>query len=110
MRRERHMTGWSVDYRTMSIPRIDPGAYAAALARLFARLGWLWLDALPPYRKIEGRLDAKESSADGRHFLLVDSQMVEVDWFTYETLMEGEALRVRATRSYRAINIDRIVP
>ena len=94
----------------MGMSRIAPGSYATALTRLFARLGWLWLDALPPYRKIEGRLDARERSADGRYFLLVDSEIIEVDWLTYELLQEGEALRIRTTRSYRAINIDRLTP
>ena len=80
------------------------------LRRLFGWLGWQWLDALPPYRRIEGRLVAKEASKDGTHYILVDSRMVEVDRFTFDTLMEGEALRVRATRSFRAISIDRLLP
>ena len=80
-----------------------------AVRKLFRWLGWQWLDAVPPYRLIEGRLTAKESN-DGAYYILVDSRMVEVDGLTYETLIEGEALRIRATRSFRAINIDRLVP
>ena len=94
----------------MDFSRIDPRPYAAVILRLFARLGWSWLEALPPYKKIEGRLDAKEMASDGTCLLLVDSQMVEVDSLTYDLLLEGEALRIRATRSYKAINIDRLVP
>ena len=67
------------------------------------------LDPLPPYKWIEGRLDAKEHRF-GRHFLLVDREIVEVDWLTFETLSEGEALKVRSTRSNRALSIDRLVP
>lgn len=94
----------------MDFSRIDPRPYSAVIVRLFARLGWSWLDALPPYKKIEGRLDAKETVSNGTCLLLVDSQMVEVDSLTYDLLLEGEALRIRATRSYKAINIDRLVP
>ena len=67
------------------------------------------LDPLPPYKWIEGRLDAKEQRF-GRHFLLVDREIVEVDWLTFDTLAEGEALKVRSTRSNKAISIDRLVP
>ena len=56
------------------------------------------IDPLPPYKWIEGRLDAKEQRF-GRHFLLVDGEIVEVDWLTFETLAEGEALKIRSTRS-----------
>ncbi len=68
------------------------------------------IDAVPPYRRIEGRLTAKEATPDGLYFILVNDEMVEVDWLTFDTLMEGEALRVRSTRAYKAINIDRLSP
>ena len=69
------------------------------------------LDVAPPYRRIEGRITAKEADRQGGFFLLVDgSEIVEVDWLTYETLMEGEAVRVRCTRSNKAISIDRLLP
>ena len=68
-----------------------------------------FVDPLPPYKWIEGRLDAKEHRF-GRHFLLVNREIVEVDRFTFDTLTEGEALKVRSTRSNRAISIDRLVP
>ena len=67
------------------------------------------LDPLPPYKWIEGRLDAKEQRF-GRYFLLVDREIVEVDWLTFDTLDEGEALKIRSTRSNKAISIDRLVP
>lgn len=67
------------------------------------------LDPLPPYKWIEGRIDAKEQRF-GRHYLLVGSEIVEVDWLTFDTLDEGEALKVRSTRSNKAISIDRLVP
>ena len=68
------------------------------------------LTTIPPYRRIEGALVAKEAVADNRFFILVDSEIVEVDWLTFETLEEGEALRIRATRDNRALNIDRLLP
>ena len=76
-----------------------------ALTEAFAAL----VDPLPPYRWIEGRLDAKEQRF-GRHFLLVNREIVEVDRLTFDTLAEGEALKVRSTRSNKAISIDRLVP
>lgn len=67
-------------------------------------------DAFPPYRRIEGRLVAKEVTPDGRYYILVQEEMVEVDSHTFDTLLEDEALMVRCTRAYRAINIDRLLP
>ena len=67
-------------------------------------------DAVPPYRKVEGRLEAKEASQAGTFHLLVDSEIVQVDQVTFDTLMVGEALRIRCTRSMKAISIDRLVP
>ncbi len=68
------------------------------------------IDAAPPYRRIEGRLTAKEATPDGLYYVLINDDMVEVDWLTFDTLLEGEALRIRATRAYKAINIDRLSP
>ena len=68
------------------------------------------VDAFPPYLHIEGRLTAKEHRPSGAYYLLVDTEVVEVDWLTYETLVVGEPLRVRATRTHKAVNIDRLVP
>ena len=68
------------------------------------------IDALPPYLYIEGRLAAKEHRPAGGYYLLVDTEVVEVDWLTYETLVVGEPLRVRATRTHKAVSIDRLVP
>ena len=68
------------------------------------------VSAAPPYRRIEGSLVAKEAMANGRFFILVNAEIVEVDWLTFETLIEGEALRIRATRDNRALSIDRLLP
>ena len=82
--------------------------------------GWNWrllkaiigafVDSVPPYRWVEGRLEAKEIGPGGLHYLLVDNEMVQVDWVTFDTLMDGEALRIRCTRDYKAISIDRLSP
>ena len=68
------------------------------------------VSAAPPYRRIEGSLVAKEAMANGRFFILVDAEIVEVDWLTFKMLIEGEALRIRATRDNRALSIDRLLP
>ena len=67
-----------------------------------------FVDTVPPYKRVEGLLMAKEATPDGRYYLLVKEEMIEVDWLTFDTLMEGEALRIRSTRGYKAISIDRI--
>ncbi len=76
---------------------------ASSIARSLA-------DTAPPYRRLEGRLVAKDVTPDGRYYILVEEEMVEVDSLTFDILMVGEALRVRCTRGYRAINIDRLLP
>ncbi len=68
------------------------------------------IDVFPPYLYIEGRLTAKEHRRNGAYYLLVDAEVVEVDWLTYETLVVGEPLRIRATRTHKAVSIDRLVP
>lgn len=67
-------------------------------------------DAIPPYRKIEGILDGKESGKDKNYFLLVGNEIIQVDELTFSELMVGEALRIRSTRSMKAISIDRLTP
>lgn len=68
------------------------------------------LDSVPPYRTIEGRLEQKEERSEGEYYILVASEILQVDGITYKTLMVGEALRVRSTRSNKAISIDRLSP
>ena len=68
------------------------------------------VDALPPYKRIEGLLTDKGTDTRGNHYILVNEEIIGVDWLTYETLMLGEALRIRATRANQAINIDRLSP
>ena len=53
---------------------------------------------------------AKEATADGRFLLLVNDEIVQVDRLTFDTLRLGEALRLRCTRSNKAIEIDRLLP
>jgi len=65
---------------------------------------------MPPYKKLEGILIAKESKNEGQYFVLIASEIIEVDWLTYSRLVEGEALRILATRDNKAISIDRLLP
>ena len=73
---------------------------------------WFWTlgDAFPPYRDVEGQLEAKEIRVDGKHTVCVGSTWVEVDEQTYDILVVGENLRVRYTRRGRGISIDRLLP
>lgn len=65
---------------------------------------------LPPYKWVEGRLISKEIANDGKYYILMEDQILEIDWLTFEKLMPGEALRLRVTRSNRVISIDRLLP
>ena len=69
----------------------------------------LW-SIMPPYKKLEGILIAKESKNEGQYFVLIASEIIEVDWLTYSRLIEGEALMILATRDNKAISIDRLLP
>ena len=69
-----------------------------------------FIDVFPPYKRIEGQLRDKGADPHGEYNLLIEDQIVLVDWLTYETLMVGEPLRVLSTRTNRAIRIDRISP
>ena len=89
---------------------MSPLAIAKRLRQALMSILGALLAALPPYRRIEGTLVAKEAREDGSYFLLVDGEIVEVDWLTFDTLMIGEALRIRSTRDNKAINIDRLLP
>ena len=68
------------------------------------------VDALPPYKRVEGILADKGTDTRGNHYLLVGTEIIGVDWLTFELLIIGEPLRIRATRANQAINIDRLSP
>ena len=65
---------------------------------------------MPPYRTVEGPLETKETDSRGKFYIYVGSAKVEVDKATFDALVVGESLRVRHTRGYRGINIDRLHP
>ena len=70
-----------------------------------------FVDSCPPYIHIEGLLEGKEVLDDNdKTVIYISSKRVEVDPYTFGILMIGENLRIRSTRSYRAVSIDRIVP
>ena len=65
---------------------------------------------LPPYKVIQGRLLDKSKSTDGDCHILVEQELIVVDEMTLNTLVIGEALKLRLTRDNRAIEIQRLVP
>jgi len=70
-----------------------------------------FIDSCPPYIHIEGLLEGKEVLDDNdKTVIYISSKRVEVDPYTFGILMIGENLRIRSTRSYRAVSIDRIIP
>ena len=89
---------------------MSPLAIGKWLGRMVRNIIAGVLYAVPPYKRIEGNLISKEARPDGTYFILVADEIVQVDWLTYEMLMVGEALRIRATRDNEAINIDRLMP
>ena len=79
--------------------------------RVVTTIVWLIIDACPPYRYVEGLLEGKEVLQDEKTLVLyLSSEKIEVDRHTFDILMVGESLRVRATRDNKAINIDRLIP
>ena len=70
-----------------------------------------FVDSCPPYIHIDGLLEGKEVLDDNdKTVIYISSKRVEVDPYTFGILMIGENLRIRSTRSYRAVSIDRIIP
>ena len=69
-----------------------------------------FVDIFPPYKRVEGQLRDKGTASHGEHNLLIEEQIVLVDWLTFETLIVGEPLRILMTRTNRAISIDRVSP
>ena len=70
-----------------------------------------FVDSCPPYIHIDGLLEGKEVLDDNdKTVIYISSKRVEVDPYTFGILMIGENIRIRSTRSYRAVSIDRIVP
>ena len=67
-----------------------------------------FVDMFPPYRRVEGQLRDKGTDPHGEYNLLIEDQIVLVDWLTYETLIVGEPLRILMTRTNRAIKSDRV--
>jgi len=64
---------------------------------------------LPPYPLIEGQLNAKERGPEGAFYILLDtSDVIEVDSFTWNTLIIGEPIRIRCTRENKAVYIIRL--
>ena len=87
-----------------------PNFFARIMARL-RHVAWSLNDVLPPYHTVEGYLETKARGMEsGRHFIWVASTRIEVDAETFELLIVGENMRVMCTKSYRAINIDRLIP
>lgn len=90
--------------------KAEASALLSSIVRRLRSAAASLVDAMPPYRRVEGRLTAKEAGPDGAFYLLVDDEIVEVDRLTFDALMVGEALRILSTRANQAINIDRLVP
>ena len=67
------------------------------------------VDAFPPYFVIEGVLAAKEVGSKGQYFIHVAGARIAVDRPTFDALTDDERVRVRCTRGFRAVSIDRFV-
>ena len=42
------------------------------------------VDALPPYKRIEGILADKGTDTRGNHYILVNNEIIGVDWLTFD--------------------------
>lgn len=89
---------------------MDDQKLMTKLATFLRAWGAAMIDALPPYKKFEGLLADKGVDARGHYHILVDNEIIGVDWLTFEMLIVGEPVRVRATRANQAISVDRLLP
>ena len=88
-------------------------AYLSLVAkswRWFRHSVWTLMDGVPPYRIAEGALEDKGVDSTGRPYIRLEDDRIEIDMGTLDALEVGERLKVRHTRGYRAVNIDRILP
>lgn len=67
------------------------------------------VDLVPPYHTIVGELKRKEFSSDNSPYLIVGRERILVDPSVFDLLQEGEQLKIRSTRSKRAISIERLI-
>lgn len=65
-------------------------------------------DNLPPYYEVHGSVKAKETNDNGMPYIIVNAAVIEVDRVTYGRLAVGDNLRVKYTRTARAISIDKL--
>ena len=74
--------------------------------------GWLHLlwDAIPPYRNVQGLVEAKEIDKEEHYSIVVGLDRISVDRTTFHALEVGENVHVLYTRSFRGIRIDRLLP
>lgn len=63
---------------------------------------------LPPYYEVQGPIKSKETRDDGMPYIIVNSSRVEVDAVTFSRLSVGDNLKVRFTRTAKAISIDKL--
>ena len=63
---------------------------------------------LPPYNEVQGLIKSKETRDDGTPCILVNASLVEVDAVTFSRLSVGDNLKVRFTRTAKAISIDKL--
>ncbi len=75
---------------------------------LYRWLHLLW-DAIPPYRNIQGLVNAKEIDEDKQYFIVIDVDKISVDRSTFHALEIGENVHVLYTRGFRGIRIDRLL-
>ena len=81
----------------------------APLRGLWAAItGWLreQSDLLPPYHIYQGS-DWERRAVGDRFYLVVGTDEVEIDGVTFRLLESGETIKVRYTRRFKAINLDR---
>ena len=63
-------------------------------------------DAIPPYRVSRGRVDAKGFTHEGLPFIAVSSKRIIMDRHTFDILSVGQRVKIRYTRTAKAIDIE----
>ena len=107
------MEGGGHRRREASLSESEPVSRARFPKRLWGRIsGFVWnlTDSVPPYEIVEGTVEGKGVESNGKPYLQVGYDVIEVDSRTLQFLELDDEVKVRRTRGGRAINIDLIQP
>jgi len=79
-----------------------------SLFHFLRKAAYSLIDLIPPYCTIVGELKSKEVGPNSSWYVIVGEERISVDPIAFDTLQEGERVKIRSTRRKRAISIERL--